>query len=793
MSAINGLGSYPSAALAKSVSLGQGPEVEKTSEGVLKADGGFSAAKDLTLLKTPANPSVVRDVIYIGVGAATAYSLSVRNQEVQANLSDSDLNAAQGKDGLQPYAGKITVIGHSDAWEAAVRGSGDINHQHELIDHWGSDAPAYKHETATRNDFARQNAGQVVQAARLGAETIDGSVKHVAREQDGTFAVTLNDGADTVVKTRKLVVASGAGAHTQVGSKGTAAEKLLANNTINLPAPLRHKAMDLDSFMREADNVKGDEWKDKTIVVHGPNAGIDAVERAGQLGAKVKWISRTTDPVLLDGNQLEHAKRAAREGVIKSHELTVSEGEGGRLKLDIGLFKTNDKNRVQKDDKGKDIKSSERMEITADMYVFALGQDAYSTDANSGEVGVGGFLGELLPHLEPQYDINGAFGDKPYETVVGFQTKGSSKDNGLEVIGAAASIIAKGVPHNYLDKSLEVLSEAANKNLDAGQSQSLLAAVKAKDARAAVAVLDEARSQWAANPLGLDAHAHKVSGQALRHVEISVVRHFDAEDYFKVKGTTDPKNSSDPQINAVPLSQVSTVLQAAQLGAVKASVGALEAFIPGYVQAGQANFSADNRNQLRVFIAQNFPNVTNEQATTFINDLIVMRHRNDEGARKALAGDLHGQIAHDHAQFPLDLNQLTQRLVNGGIDPAKAPALAETLLATPDALREIQARKTPSGAVEVEDQIKAFREKAKQGTDAELKTAPAQDTNKTPTPAEEAVTRLANAWRTVSSAGAGAAHGTPQQVRDAYLAELARLNTDAQAQTAPAVRAWVQV
>jgi hypothetical protein len=780
---------------------------------------------DLKLAHTPANPSVVRDVIYIGVGAATAYSLSVRNQEALASLSDSRLELEPGDDGhhaiafqaggsdKQPYAGKITIIGQSDAWEAAVRGSGDINHQHELIDHWGLDAPQYKHDTAKREDFARQNAGQVLQAARMGAETISNSVKAVKREDDGTFSVTLNDAASTVVRTQKLVVASGAGAHTQVGvdkpkDQLTKTEKSLQNNKINLPADLRHKAMDLDTFMRKADQAQKDEWKGKTIVVHGPNAGIDAVERAGQLGAEVKWVSRTTDPVLLDGNQLKHAPRVARDGVIKAYELSVSEGEDRRLKLDIGMFKTDGRNKVEKDAEGKEIKTTERKQITADLYVFALGQDTESTDAHSGEVGVGGFLKDLMPHLEPQYDINGAFGDKPYETVMGFQTKGSNADRGLEVIGAAASGIAKEIPHNYLDKSLASLSEAASKNLDESQSKLLMAALQAKDAVGALAVLEEARSQWAANPLGLDAQNQDVRDRALRHVEVSTARHFAAEEYFKAtKGKPDPTKSSDPQINAVPKSQVSTVLQAAQLGAVKASVAALEAFIPGYVQAGQTNFSADNRQQLRVFIAQNFPNITNQQATTFINDLIVMRHQNDAGARKELAADLHGQIARDHAQLPLEPDQLAKRLVSGGIDGEKAVALAQALLTTPDALREIKAQPVsePLDPDPVQAELQAFRAEAdkaaikeehKDKTTAapeEPKAKPARADTKAKLPAEVAVEKMAEAWRKVSSAGAGAAHGTPKLVRDAYLDELRRLDADAQAQAKPAVRAWVQV
>jgi hypothetical protein len=751
------------------------PKPGATPEGVKKADGGFSSlVKELNLATTPGRPGEVRDVVYIGVGASTAYSLAVRNQETQANLPAGDDT---------PYAGKMTIIGKSDAWEASVRGGGDINHQHELIDHWGAHAPGFDPKVATRESFAQQNAGQILQALNMGAEAIANSVKNVQRETDGTFTLTLSD--DSTLRAKKVVVASGAGAHTAVDhasfhkteKEWTKAEKdLLANNHINLPEGLRDKAMDLDSFMRKTDWASASDWEGKTIVVHGPNAGIDAVERAGRLGANVVWLSRTSDPVLLDGNTLTHAQRFAEKGVIKAESVSITGSDDGRLKFKIDTYLTDGDNKVINDAKKKPIPSGETVIRTADLYVYALGQDANSVDRQTGEVAVGGFLKDLIDKLEPQYDINQNFSDKPFETVLGFQVKNQGPagqafpaDTGLEVIGAAASTIANKVKHNFLEKSLDDLGSTAKKDLSGDQAGRLLDALKSNNAEAARAVLKEARDALGPVEFGPMTHEMTVQNNVLRHLEKSVERYFDADNFFNPKkpkdGEAQPaKVYANKELDNTNRDQVSSVLQAAQLGAVKASLGALEAFIPGYVQAGEANFSTDNRTQLRVFIAVNFPEITNDQATSFINDVITMRHRGSKDAQAARATDLLSQAARAHAEQPLSESGLADLLSHGGVDPAQAPVLARTLLAIDGALVDPSPPRAPGAS----------------GRDPKLSDAQSK-----------AVDLLSGAW--ASSRIVVPALGTPEQVRAAYVAELQRLNSDATATATPAVRAWMQV
>jgi len=748
-----------------------------TDTGIKKADGGFSTMiEKLSISKTPQLQNNIRDVVYIGVGAATAYSLSVRNQETLLTQKASD----------QPFAGKISIIGRSDAWEASVRGGGDINHQHELIDHWGTHAPEFKKEVASREEFNKQNAGQIMQAVEMGAEAIANSVKHIQREADGTFSLTLAD--DTQLKTKKVVVATGAGAHTALDQanyhpnlKHTKAEvELLKNNHISLPEKLQEKTMDLDTFMRETDDPKSNKWVGKTIVVHGPNAGIDAVERAGQLGAKVEWLSRTSNPVLLDGNALKYANGLAKN-VIKASDLNITPTEDGQLKLDIKKFKTDANNAVIKDKiTGKEIIEGNKT-IIADLYVYAMGQDANSVDRKTGEVAVGGFLKDLIDALEPQYDTNQVFGDKPYETVLGFQVKnddakGYLPGTGLEVIGAAASNIAAGigVKHNYLEKSLADLDATAYKDLGTDQGAKLMEAVKSGDKELALTLVKAAQKTHAKNPLGLDEKSKEFIAQShvLRHVEKSVERYFEADDYFNPKAKdgaeAPPKRDfvKNDAMDAPTRTLVATVVQSAQLGVIKANVAALGSFVPEYVlkDKGEVNFSTDNRNQLRIFIANNYPNITETQATKFINDVIATRHLRSEDAQAARSGDLLGQVVRAHKNNPFSEANLAQMLSEGGVRAEASLPIAQSLLATLGALQDPTA---PRG---------------KDGNGKEIALGEAT---------KKAVKQLSDSW--ASSTTVVPALGTPEKVRIAYVAELQRLNGDNQATNTPAVRAWVKV
>ncbi len=647
---------------------------------------------------TIAEPERIRDVVYLGVGSATAYTLAAQNRET----------LAQRPDDPRPYE-NMTIVGERDAWDPTVRGPGYINHQTEIIAPWSENVPDYDPNYADRGEFAAGNRSHIDAARHMGAEAVATEANLITRDDHGVFQIHLDNGE--TLQARRVVVATGAGQHTRVGvtDNPTRAEQRMANNHINLPAesPLRDRIMDLDSFMVEAGRNPG-AFQNATIAVHGLNAGIDAVERIGMLGANVLWIGRGTEPpILLEGNHLQHAPQEARH-IIRTPTLDINAGENehdGRLTL-------------QMPPGGGQPQRTENV----DFYVYALGQDAQAGN------GVATLLQPLMGAMEPRYDTDQIYGDAPYQTVLGFQTAESNSTSGLTVIGAAASALAPSVRnHSYVGQAEQRLDAALAAAIPE-HADSLREVLRDGALDAALGHVDALIGM--VDPQS----AHYVERQgSLRAVSAAMVDLHNARQFL---GQTDDQgrlvNTPDRLLGRVVNTEVASVLQPAQLGAVRGTVAALEAFIPGYVQGGEANFTADNRTMLRAFIAENYPNIGNEDATQFIDEVVSLRRQTAEGL--ALA----------------NVDDTLARLIDADPDPELMQARLMSFGVTAEAA-EIAGVALAQGG---NDNIALAR-------DVLVAQAP----------------RAVPAW------------GTPQEVRDQYLARLDDLNRGQQP-TVPLTQLW---
>ncbi|WP_186293364.1 hypothetical protein [Chitinimonas sp. BJB300] len=83
-----------------------------------------------------------------------------------------------------------------------------------------------------------------------------------------------------------------------------------------------------------------------------------------------------------------------------------------------------------------------RKTLTADYYVYALGQDIHKPGS------AGAMLGGLLKQLEPVYDYDQVYSDQPFKTVLGLQSRGAASKNGLVKL-------AGNVQHSYLDHAAD--------------------------------------------------------------------------------------------------------------------------------------------------------------------------------------------------------------------------------------------------------------------------------------------------------------------------------------------------
>ncbi|MDK2125771.1 restriction endonuclease [Parachitinimonas caeni] len=672
------------------------PSLIQSSQSVSKTESTVGVSSE----KPPLDPDRVREVTFIGVGSSIAYALNELNSRHSGAEADAPLHS------------KVTIIGQQDAWKPEVRGTGYINHQHQIIDQWGDHAPKYDPTYADRGEFSASNDAQIKQSLDLGAEHLKQGITGITRNTEGEFIIALDNGKS--VKSKQVVLGMGAGPHSSIWGESTdptATEKRFDNITLN-DKPALHKGgtvMDLDEFMRASD-TDPDRFKGKHIVVHGPNAGIDAVERAGELGAaKVDWMIRSTKPVLLDGNQLKYAPATAKDHLVSVDKLNITPKEDGGVVLEFS----------EPVARNADPSTAKKGKIEADFYVYALGQDPDKPGT------VGHVLKNLirdhelerklerkleleleperkleLKHelerernkleLEPAYDMDQVYSDKPYETVLGLQTEGSGNGNGLLVVGASVNSLAPRVAHNYLDKATTRIHETTH-SLGLTQADTLDAAVQSKASR------EEITQKLAAVRVALG-EAPEPHALASFQVLANQVRDFlDARDHL-----SNPKNSVAAAVENQVKTEVASVVVSPQLGTVKASSAGLTGHMPGYIANGEVNYTSDNRTMLRAHIANEFDNITNEQASQFIEEAIEIRRKTgSEFVATATDRVMNGEI------LPLLKNNPEGKGLEALAKLGVKPATTETLLAFVKAGKDAESSEGVSLVEQIRQEVSA--------------------------------------------------------------------------------------
>lgn len=330
------------------------------------------------------------------------------------------------------------LVGEPDPWipsdNKRSRGTGYINHEAHLIAQWGKSVPKYGstyQDYHGRKSFADDNAAVLQRIVDDGGKRIDGSVAKVTRDGHYWFGIQLADGKKLWAE--KVVIATGAGPHARRG--------------FEVSPSAMDKVMDLDEFMRAHPSNFSREGR--AVIVHGPNAGIDAVERAGECRfSRIIWLmSESSEPAFLSGNRLLHATHVPPTKLIEREDFTGLDVKPQKSLLMID--KKEDRIRVSFVTPAKELKHED-----VDLYVYALGQDGGAEGA------VRKILDPaILKSLVPIYDIQGrhatAQEQKAYESakdghkprieeniIVGFQLLGTTFERGVEVIGAAANMVA---------------------------------------------------------------------------------------------------------------------------------------------------------------------------------------------------------------------------------------------------------------------------------------------------------------------------------------------------------------
>jgi hypothetical protein len=455
--------------------------------------------------------------------------------------------------------GASVLFGIRDAWQPTVRGQGYINHEEHLINQWGRTVPRFSRTYLDRAAFARQNEAVIRRAQLQGLRVAEKEVRSITPKGQ-VFEIETKDRKYFLAA--NVVVGIGAGPH-------AGAEKLKI--AVQNRREVKERVIDLDTFMRRY--PQSDTGQHGTVIVYGPNAAIDAVERAREVGFDVIWFLGSKDPAFLPGNRLLYApgvwddrgntvRRVDRESAV----IELNDGiSGGPLRV---RFKTGKVPKVE----------------YADLFVIGLGQDQFEEGAIGDVLLIKG--GFTVENLEPRYDVNQRFGEV-YETVLGLQVKGTNADTGVEIIGASAYNLARAlqderrtpVRHNFEEQfTAEEANASLYRALDLPQRNGRQRMERRERVRRAQRAVNQQRSY--------------ISRARVHLSDKTVVQSMEA-----IVGTT-------PQ----------SVQTTDQLGAIRPAIAAMNGLMPLYIDHS-VNLTTDDRTMLRVHLALKYPHIQERRRT----------------------------------------------------------------------------------------------------------------------------------------------------------------------------------
>lgn len=584
------------------------------------------------------------DLIVVGRGSAAAYYLSTVDRSMFPN---------------------ILVIGYTDPW-AEERGynhtdSKDtinfINHTWQMIAQLSDIFPDFDKELVDRHKFAEANkkvidgcATSIVTAKVTKIEEIlhTAAPEHLQIPADSSamiFKVSTNMGLQFYGK--KIVVATGAGTH-------RVPEEVKGLNS--------DKIMDMDTFGRKAGTFFNPQ--NMTVFIQGPNAAIDSVETAKFQKFNTVWlIKKSNAPAILATGHQVYAIDA-----LKNNKVEYPEHPRGTKGFEVELV-PGAPQRIKVTIKGQ-------APTLGDLFVYGMGQDpkdAMGQNPNDPTEGV--VPKDFLNRLQPIYDIDQRFG-AAHETVLGLKLENSDWNTGFEVIGALATQVARGstkVAHTSKKELAARVTEVRAKILQflngaLVRRQTEILSMKLEDLEKmspgmARGELKMARSWVEGRYPSWKNHINALTALMLNYV--TVARYF-----------ADRPNVEDADLSAAARILTPSVIQGPQLGVIRSQATALNSAVPGYIggqvaayndkgkcvgahtvtqaKGNHANFSADDPQVLRLFIAVNFPFVTEEEAQRFIGQVLLRR-----GDVNKLGGYGYGPA--DSMKFEKELENMNAR------------------------------------------------------------------------------------------------------------------------------------
>jgi hypothetical protein len=622
-------------------------EVATTKEQVASSRAEFRGF----VLESPM-PQKTFDLALLGTGASIAYYITTN----RGSIDKED----------------TVVIGERQPW-AGQRGPGVVNHPLHMITAKRDAIP--RDESLTPRQAFSDTVQQVIDenvrfqvAARI--EKI-AKIEHTdpaSKRKRAYYKIDIDWlGEKMSYYARRVVAGLGIGPHlipTQKVDKDTFVQE-----------PLGGRAMNMDEFQRRADEIR-ESVPDPaaiTVVIAGPNAGIDAVKTAILCGFTIKWVKSRARPPFLPGtdNELveaEYDKRERGDGSSKIAEL-----------IDYYAYLA-----TATPDADKPISvATAKAPIPADYFVYAMGPDSAKVK--------GLFDDKLLRDLVPAYDTSRQFGADGLATVIGLRSGATGDGTSLEIVGGTAARLADGVRYGWVGGQVDTVAEevdklralrlafteAAKGQKDAGPAEAAIERLRAaakthlRELKAVVEAIDrsKAKGEVPAVPthgfadlealrtrelMLLLAQLERVSdprGAQLRDVlarvestlrRVKAFRGVVATYAAQVKAYHEAierkERPADPRMAGAQMGGVIStlplnVLMNDQLTSTRSEVEAAAVFTPGYVRT-DVNFATDSASTLAQHIAVKYPRLGDRAVDEWVDRILRWRRPSEDDRRR---------------------------------------------------------------------------------------------------------------------------------------------------------------
>ena len=585
------------------------------------------------------------DLALLGTGASIAYYITSHRHEI-----DKPQTIAMGR--LQPWA--------------KIRGPGVVNHPMHMITPKRDEVGLDDEALAPRDAFSEKIAEVLDENVRI---TLDCDIKKITHVKQGgawfyKIDVELFEGEPRVYYARDVVFGLGIGEH-----KLPPVRKGVQDATLDT---LGGRAMNMDEFQRRAEEIRAKEKDPVTVVISGPNAGIDAVKTAIEHKFEIYWVTGSGRPGFLKGTDNEgveeqydacdKGKTSKIHAIVKEYAYRASANpdtsQGAKpIVVDTG----------KDEDKSRGAAYSQKL-IAADYYVWAPGPNTAL---------VKGILGDEFKNLVETYDRNRQFAADGSPAVVGLEAgprEDETDKTSLKIVGGAAYRLAEGRDYAYpaaqlgearallraaeklklpltqrdaddhgLLELVTSLGQAAGASLDTlPDTVEKIQRAKAKNELPPVSAPSFARlpeidahvAQKVDRPRKELARAYRIALQqvlvcskALRTFTQEVGAYFEAIDRKDKPVPKDPRKTwtqMDKVISTLPIN----VLMNDQLTSTRSQIEADAAFVPDYVR-DDANFATDSATVLRIYISVHYPFLKNAQIDEWVDRIVRWRRPSD--------------------------------------------------------------------------------------------------------------------------------------------------------------------